>query len=215
LSKLWAARAYARTMPGATIEDGHGARAASKGDRTRARIVDRAVARFATDGFRRSTLSAIARDAGLTPAAVYAYFEGKEALFVAAVDHDADALIADALRAVPDGAAVTQRWLAFVTAIRGALADHPLARRVLAGQEPDVTARLLDLPALARLRSDLAADLAAAAAPDARRIPPHVAALGIETLVLALLMAGEQIGPDRDPARLDAVLAVLATLLAP
>lgn len=189
--------------------------AQTKGDRTRARLLERAIARFATDGYRATSLSAVARDVGLTPAAVYAYFAGKDALFFAAVDHDADGLIADALRAVPDGAPLPQRWLAFVSAIRGALADHPLARRVLAGREPDVTARLLDLPALARLREDLAADLAAAGLAGARGLPPPTFALGLETLVLSLLMAGEQIGPDRDPARLDAVLAVLGALLEP
>ena len=49
--------------------------------------------RFAADGFRRTSVSDIAREAGLTPAAAYAYFAGKEGLFQAAVDADAGALI--------------------------------------------------------------------------------------------------------------------------
>ena len=64
----------------------------TKGDRTRRRLLDLAVRRFAADGYRRTSVSDIARDADLTPAAVYAYFAGKEALFQAAVDADASAL---------------------------------------------------------------------------------------------------------------------------
>ncbi len=105
----------------------------SKGDRTRARLLDVAVARFARDGYRRTSVSDIARDAGVTPAAVYAYFAGKEALFVAAVDRDADGLI-DSARAARHGTTVVARLVAFVDALAARLEHHPLARRVLAGR---------------------------------------------------------------------------------
>ncbi len=58
----------------------------SKGDRTRQRLLEIAVQRFAADGYRRTSVSDIARDAGLTPAATYAYFRNKEALFQAAAE---------------------------------------------------------------------------------------------------------------------------------
>ena len=54
------------------------------------RLLELAVGRFAADGYRRTSVSDIARDADLTPAAVYAYFANKEALFQAAVDADAE-----------------------------------------------------------------------------------------------------------------------------
>ena len=43
--------------------------APGKGERTRRRLLDIAVQRFAADGFRRTSVSDIAREAGLTPAA--------------------------------------------------------------------------------------------------------------------------------------------------
>src|SRR5262245_62235948 len=102
-----------------------------KGERTRRRLLDIAVRRFAADGFRRTSLSDIARAAGLTPAAAYAYFAGKEGLFQAAVDADAGALI-DAARSVALGGGSTrERLFYFVTALRERVDDHPLARRVL------------------------------------------------------------------------------------
>src|SRR5918995_6351493 len=67
--------------------------APGKGARTRQRLLEIAVRRFAADGFRRTSVSDIAREAGLTPAAAYAYFAGKDGLFQAAVDAHASALI--------------------------------------------------------------------------------------------------------------------------
>ena len=50
----------------------------TKGDRTRRRLLEIAVRRFAADGFRRTSVSGIARDAGISPASAYAYFPSKE-----------------------------------------------------------------------------------------------------------------------------------------
>src|ERR671910_1608635 len=78
--------------------------APGKGERTRQRLLEIAVRRFAADGFRRTSVSDIAREAGLTPAAAYAYFAGKDGLFQAAVDADASALIEAARSAGGPGA---------------------------------------------------------------------------------------------------------------
>ena len=51
--------------------------APGKGERTRARLLEIAIRRFAADGFRRTSVSDIAREAGLSPAAAYASLPAK------------------------------------------------------------------------------------------------------------------------------------------
>jgi len=197
------------------------AQAGTKGARTRERLLEIAVRRFAADGYRATSVSAVAREAGLTPAAAYAYFPGKEALFAAAVDADAEALIAGAPVAVGGDATVRAQLPAVVAHLVAGLQDHPLARRVLAGHEPDEIGRLLDLPALVALRDLTAEALAVDRARGrlAAHADPATLALGIETVVLTLLMAGLQAGLEQDAERLDAratgVLTVLDEALAP
>ncbi|MBK9972033.1 MAG: helix-turn-helix transcriptional regulator [Acidimicrobiaceae bacterium] len=53
-------------------------RALTKGERTRERLLRAAVDRFGSTGFRATSVSQLSRDAGLTPAAAYAYFDDKE-----------------------------------------------------------------------------------------------------------------------------------------
>jgi AcrR family transcriptional regulator len=55
-------------------------------DARRAQIVDAAVECFARDGFHRTTMHDICREAGLSPGAVYRYFAGKEELIEAIAD---------------------------------------------------------------------------------------------------------------------------------
>ena len=113
----------------------------TKGDRTRQRLLEIAVGRFAVDGYRRTSVSDIARDADLTPAAVYAYFAGKEALFQAAVDADASALIEES-RAEVEDLPMREGVGAMVPVLLRRVVDHPLAKRVLLGKEPEVIGRL-------------------------------------------------------------------------
>lgn len=188
-----------------------------KGERTRRRLLEHAVARFAQEGYRRTSLSDIARDAGVTPAAAYAYFDGKEALFEAAVDADAAALI-DAARRDAGSGPVQERWPRLVNALAARIeaGEHPLALRVLAGGEPEVVHRLLTLPTLAALRSEIAAELRAGMADGSVRadIDPEVMSLGLESIVLALLMGGIQARVD-DPERAAATLAVIDAAIRP
>ncbi len=191
--------------------------APGKGERTRQRLLDIAVQRFAVDGFRRTSVSDIAREAGLTPAAAYAYFAGKEGLFQAAVDTDAGALIEAARSAAAEGASAREQLFLFVGELRERVDDHPLARRVLSGLEPEVAARLLTIPSLVALTAALADELTEAqAASDIRPdVDPAEVAVGLETIVLALLMAELQTGLTVEPERQAGVLAVMDAALRP
>ena len=112
------------------------------------------------------------------------------------------------------------RLLGLIAGLVEGLDRHPLARRVLAGREPDAAGRLLGLPALERLRETTAGELAAGQRAGTVRpdVDPRALALGLETVVLALLMASLQVGaadPDAMATRRGAVIAVLDAALAP
>jgi AcrR family transcriptional regulator len=188
-----------------------------KGERTRQRLLDIAVRRFAADGFRRTSVSDIAREAGLTPAATYAYFAGKEGLFQAAVDADAGALIDAARAAAARGASAREQLFLFVAALRERVDDYPLARRVLSGLEPEVAARLVTIPSLVALTGGLAEELAEAQAGGEIRsdVDPAELAVGLETVVLSLLMAELQTGLTVEPERQAGVLALIDAALRP
>ena len=191
--------------------------APGKGERTRQRLLDIAVRRFAADGFRRTSVSDIAREAGLTPAAAYAYFAGKDGLFQAAVDADASALIEAARSAGNRGTSVRDQLFLFVTELRERVDDYPLARRVLSGLEPEVAARLVIIPSLVALTAGLADELAEAQETGEVRgdVDPAELAVGLETFVLALLMAELQTGLTVEPEREAGVLATMDAALRP
>jgi AcrR family transcriptional regulator len=175
-----------------------------KGDRTRRRLLEIAVERFAAEGFRRTSVSEIARAADLTPAAAYAYFAGKESLFVAAVDHDASGLVEHARSVMREPGHAANQMVRVLLLLMDRLPEYPLARRVLAGQEPEAIGRLLDLPSLAEFRRELEHGLRRAQARREIRddLDPASLAAGLETLVIALLMAQIQTGvaPGTDRA---------------
>ncbi|MBD0418351.1 TetR/AcrR family transcriptional regulator [Streptomyces sp. TRM S81-3] len=62
--------------------------ASRRSDATRAAILDAARERFATEGYERATIRAIARDANIDPSMVMRYYVSKEGLFAAAVSVD-------------------------------------------------------------------------------------------------------------------------------
>ena len=191
--------------------------APGKGERTRARLLEIAIQRFAADGFRRTSVSDIAREAGLSPAAAYAYFAGKEAFFQAAVDADASALIDETRAAVGVGDFSRDSLLLFIAVLREKVEAHPLARRVLAGLEPEVAARLLTIPSLVAFTADLAELLGAAQAVGEVRagVDPAELAIGLETIVLTLLMGELQTGLSVEPERQAGIVAVLDSALRP
>ena len=190
--------------------------AGTKGDRTRQRVLEIAVQRFAVDGFRRTSVSDIARDADLTPAAVYAYFAGKEALFQAAVDADASALIDDS-RTEVENLSMREGVGAMVSVLLRRVVDHPLAERVLLGKEPDVIGRLLDLPSLRTLTDDVTAQIVVAQSEGEVRadVDPRLIAEGLESIVISVLMSSLQASVSPESRRADATRAVLDAALRP
>lgn len=74
---------------------------------TRAAILEAARGLFAAQGFRRTTIRAVAGEAGVDPALVHHYFGSKDDLFVAALELPLDprTVIGPALAAGLDGAA--------------------------------------------------------------------------------------------------------------
>jgi AcrR family transcriptional regulator len=191
--------------------------AMTKGALTRQAILDAAIGRFGRDGFRSTSVADIARDAGLSGTAAYAYFPNKEALFLAALDEDAAAVIHEGLSsviAVPD----VRDWRqTLVFTLVGAVEHHPLARRVLAGLEPEVTERVLEIPALAELRKASSERIRAEqlAGTVRRDIDPQVIGNGTISIVLSLLMSVVQVGPGVALAYGDDVAAVFEAALAP
>src|ERR1700722_1869282 len=124
----------------------------TKGAQTRRAILDAAIVRFGREGYRSTSVADIARDASVGGTVAYAYFPNKEALFLAAVDEDAAAVIQDGLSSALAEPGVPDWRQMLIVSLVGALEHHPLARRLLAGLEPEVTERVLDTPALAELR---------------------------------------------------------------
>ena len=108
------------------------------GEQTRAAILRAAIARFGRDGYRSTSVADIARDASVSGTLAYAYFPNKEALFLAAVDEDAAAVVHEGLsRVLHDPDAGPEDWReTLIVTLAGAVERHPLARRLLGGLEP-------------------------------------------------------------------------------
>jgi AcrR family transcriptional regulator len=189
----------------------------TKGERTRQALLDAAIARFGRDGYRGTSVAEIARDARLSGTAAYVYFPNKEALFVAAVDEDAAAVIEEGLTSLTENLDLALWRQTLIFTLLAAVDRHPLARRVLTGLEPEFTVRLLAIPALEQLRKAVAErihaqQLAGTVRPD---VDPQEIANGLVTIVLSLLMSLLQTGTD--PATLLGrdVAAVVEAALSP
>lgn len=173
----------------------------AKGELTRRAILDAAIVRFGRDGYRATSVADIARDAGVSGTAAYAYFPNKEALFLAALDDDAAAVIEEGVTQVLDDTAVGDKggddWgqMLFFTLL-DAVEHHPLARRILAGLEPGVTDRVVELPALSELRKACAERLRAEQVVGTVRldIDPVTIASGMVAIISSLLMSVVQLG---------------------
>ena len=169
-----------------------------KGELTRQAILQAAIDRFGRDGYRSTSVADIARDAAVSGTLAYAYFPNKEALFLAAVDEDAAAVINEGLSTILDNPhAGPDDWRqALLVTLVAAVDRHPLARRLLAGLEPDVTDRVLEIPALAELRKACVERLRSEQAAGLVRtdVDPEAIAHGMVTIILSLLMSVVQIG---------------------
>lgn len=189
----------------------------TKGERTRQALLDAAIARFGRDGYRGTSVAEIARDARLSGTAAYVYFPNKEALFVAAVDEDAAAVVDEGLASLTDDLDLDHWRGTLIFTLLSALDRHPLARRVLTGLEPEFTVRLIAIPALEQLRKECGERIRAQQLAGQVRndIDPRQIANGLVTIVLSLLMSLLQTGTD--PATLLGadVAAVVEAALSP
>jgi AcrR family transcriptional regulator len=185
--------------------------APSKGEQTRRAILDAAIGRFGREGYRSTSVADIARDASVGGTVAYAYFPSKESLFFAAVDEDAAGVIHEGLSQAFVATNVPDWWQTLLSTLVGALERHPLARRLLAGLEPDVTSRVLEMPALAELRKACAEQLRSEQLDGSVRadIDPVIMANGIVAIMLSLLMSLVQIGGDAATLYGDEIAAVL------
>jgi AcrR family transcriptional regulator len=182
----------------------------SKGAQTRRAILDAAIVRFGREGFRSASVADIARDASVGGTVAYAYFPNKEALFFAAVDEDAAEVIHEGLSVAFAETNAPHWWQTLILTLVGALEDHPLARRLLAGLEPEVTARVLEMPALAELRKACAEQLRKDQLEGSVRTDIELVTManGIVAIMLALLMAVVQVGADAAAMYSDDIAAV-------
>jgi AcrR family transcriptional regulator len=172
--------------------------APTKGERTRRAIIDAAIARFGRDGYRATSVADIARDASVGGTVAYAYFPNKEALFLAAVDEDAAGVIREGASTFIEEVEPRDWRETLILSLVAAVERHPLAERLLAGLEPEVTARVLETPALADLRRACAQRLRTEQLNGTVRpeLDPVRIANGLVSIVLSLLMSVVQVGGD-------------------
>ena len=155
--------------------------------------------------------------AQLSSTAAYVYFPNKEALFIAAVDEDTSGVVNKGIGLIL-AADQSQQWREdLLQTLLDALDDHPLARRVLGGLEPEFTVRQLDIPVLAELRK-VYADRLVAQQPRATSAPTSTLTAwpaACFTIVLSMLMSLIQTGLDPTKPRVADVHAVFEAALAP
>jgi AcrR family transcriptional regulator len=170
----------------------------TKGAQTRQAILDAAIPRFGREGYRATSVADIARDASVGGTVPYAYFSDKEALFLAALDEDAAAVIHEGLSGAFESPELADWRQRLLFTLLGAVERHPLARRLLAGLEPEVTDRVLEIPALTELRKACAERLRAEQLTGAVRpdIDPVAIGNGIVAIMLSLLMSVVQLGTE-------------------
>ncbi|MEZ5180097.1 MAG: TetR/AcrR family transcriptional regulator [Acidimicrobiales bacterium] len=197
--------------------DEHPTAGATKGEQTRQAVLDAAIARFGADGYRATSVARIARDADVSGTVPYAYFPNKGALFLAALDEDAAGVIHEAVSSILDDPESRAWQSTVIVTLVTALDAHPLARRVLAGLEPHVTDRMLDIPALAELRKAVAERIAHDQLAGVVRtdVDPAAMANGTVVIILSLLMSVVQFGPGGIAAHGPDVFAVFEAAFRP
>jgi AcrR family transcriptional regulator len=171
--------------------------------RTRQRILDAARGAFAARGYDAVSMRAVAREAGVDPALVHHFFDGKSRLFAAAMELpiDPESLVAGLLAGDPGTLgerlvrAVVELWdgeggfEGMLGLIRGAVSHADAARllREFVSQE-------------------ILGSLAAAAAPDAPQARAALAGSQIIGLAMARKIVGIEPLAGADPAWLAAAI---------
>jgi AcrR family transcriptional regulator len=146
-----------------------------RSDATRAAILAAARERFATDGYERATIRAIAADAGIDPTMVMRYYGNKERLFAAAAEVD---LRLPHLREVPREQVGLRLARHFLERWEG---DEAMAALLRAGATNETAAQ--------RMRELFTAQLVPAVravCPDPRQAPKRAALVAAQVLGAAL-----------------------------
>jgi AcrR family transcriptional regulator len=187
----------------------------TKGAQTRRAVLDAAIVRFGRDGYRSTSVADIARDASVGGTVAYAYFPSKEALFLAAMDEDAAGVIHEGLTTILDEPILRNWRQTLIFTLVEAVEHHPLAKRLLAGLEPEVTVRVLEVPALNELRKACAERLRSEQAAGTVRpdIDPVAIGNGIVALMLSMLMSVIQLGSQAAVAYSSDVASVFEAAL--
>lgn len=188
-----------------------------KGEQTRQAVLEAAIVRFGREGYRTTSVADIARDAGLGGTVAYAYFPNKESLFLAALDEDAAGVIEEGVTSILGGLDLRDWRQNLIGTLVTAVEQHPLAKRVLAGLEPDVTERVLEIPALMELRKACAERISSEQLAGRVRsdIDPVRIGNGIVSIMLSLLMSVVQVGSNVALAYGDDVTAVFEAAFDP
>ena len=187
-------------------------RALTKGERTRERLLRAAVDRFGNSGYKSTSVSQLSRDAGLTPAAAYAYFEDKETFWTAAIRADLDALRLEVVGSVTRSERpIVDSMIALVDGLQ----RHALARRVMVEGSPHDLQLVLGHPLFAATTKAVAVGLHARQA--AGTLPPTAdpeqLAVGLETVIFSLVLSVVRAGMESAPERIEAVVAMLQSAM--
>ena len=183
-------------------------RALTKGERTRERLLKAAVERFGTQGYRATAVSQLSRDAGLTPAAAYAYFEDKESFWRGAINTDLDSLRAEVIKRITRS---ERPIVDYMFALVDGLQQHVLTRRVLVEGSPHDLQLVLNHPLFAATTRMVAEALAARQATGtlSATANPHQLALAMETVSFALVLAVVRAGMEGVGERIDSVVKLM------
>ena len=183
-------------------------RALSKGERTRERLLKAAVQRFGSQGFRQTSVSQLSRDAGLTPAAAYTYFEDKETFWLAAINTDLDSLRAEVVQSIVRS---ERPIVDYMFALVEGLQRHALARRVLVEGSPQDLQLVLNHELFAATTRLVAAGLAARQTEGtlSASANPEQLALALETVSFALVLAVVRAGMTGVTERVESVVKLM------
>lgn len=172
------------------------ARPTGKGEQTRRAVLLAAIERFGRDGYRATSVADIARDADVGGSVPYTYFANKAELFTAALDEDTAGVMLEGLAHMTDDPSDRAWREQLVFKLVEATGSHPLARRVLSGLEPEVTNRVIDLPALAELSKAFTDKLRDGQNQGHVRsdIDPESVGNGTVVIIISLMMSVLQLG---------------------
>lgn len=123
-----------------------GASATQRRSDRRERLIRAAIALYGEQGYRRTTVSAVCRAAGLTPRYFYEAFDNSEALLLATVE-EVTGFVAQrvAAAAAAAGGSPGERLTALLTAYYELLRTEPASARVFLSELSGIDARVDDL----------------------------------------------------------------------